>query len=85
MPEKVVTFTGPNEMNPVHQRKVIDLLFMELDLEIVHIKDNVYKIRKRTAPTNESPSKSRATKATREKGAKTPMRTASQKRTKRQK
>lgn len=56
MAERVVTFTGPNEMHPMHQRKVIDLLFMELDLEIVHIKDDVYKIRKRQKPTlSESP------------------------------
>ena len=54
MTERVVTFgQGPHGMNHHHQRHVVDLLVAYLGLEIVHIKEDVYKIRKiEEAPPN---------------------------------
>jgi hypothetical protein len=72
MAERIVTFgPGPNQMNPEHQRKVVDQLLMHLGVEVLHIKDEIYVVRDyKKVPTPFKPEKVLTAKQLREKGKK---------------
>lgn len=55
MAERRVTFTGPNEMNHLHQRLVMDKILDHLGIEVINIKGECYVIRdfKRTPMPDE--------------------------------